>query len=497
MELRCNKNTAVYLILMLALVANYFIFPSLIVVQLFAGFYLTIIYKKFANNIKHMIYFTTILFAIINFSLEIPLGSRYSIYYFYVTLFIYMICLLYSFIKNNPKIEFEKIKNNKYLMFFIVFVVYMLASVLLAGDKKLAIKYIYNFAIMASLLIMVILENRSKEIMNKTLRFLQYVYTGILGLGILEIFEIRYGTRNHFVEWDPIAAQISYVKKIPVVFFYNPNNYAVFLVIGMTILFSAWLFSKDKNKKMIYLLLYFVSQVNLIFTRSRTAWVTIFITLLFATIFYAFGKNKDKVKTKKLFALGTITMVVFVGISFIPSMQPFYGKITGSKLLGRLNIWNMEYQPSEEDEQLIQLGKKGSTNQRYTLLYDVAHGVFVEKHFLGFGPGNIEKYVEKMDNTFGVVNVHSLWFEILGDFGIPIFFYVIYIYLAMILDSIKAYYHANEELKKYLIMFASTSFGVIFLAFAPSTIMWYPTFWIVVGMTVTLAINNKKFIKYS
>lgn len=495
MELSCNKNTAMYLIIILALVGNYFIFPNLIVVQLFAAFYLTIIYKRFATNGKEMIYFTTILFAIINFSLEIPIGSRYSIYYFYVTLFIYVLYLIYSFIKSGPSIDVNKIKNNKYLIFFIIFVVYMLFSFFLAGDKKLAIKYIYNFAIMSSLLIMVILENRSRKIMNKTLRLLEYIYMGILCLGTLEIFGVRYGLRNHFAEWDPIAAQISYVKKIPVVFFYNPNNYAVFLVIGMTVLFSAWLFSKNKNRRITYLFLYFASQVNLIFTRSRTAWVSIFITLFFATIFYAFGKNRDKVKVKKLFALGTFTMVVFVGLSFIPNMQPFYGKITGSKLLGKLNIWNAQYQPNAEDEQLLQLGKKGSTNQRYTLLYDVAHGVFVEKHYLGFGPGNIEKYVEKMDNTFGVVNIHSLWFEILGNFGIGIALYVIYIYLSMILDNIKSYYYASEDSKKYSIMFASTSFGVIFLAFAPSTIMWYPAFWIVVGMTVTLAINNKKLIK--
>ncbi len=46
-----------------------------------------------------------------------------------------------------------------------------------------------------------------------------------------------------------MAAQIEYVKHIPVTFFYNPNNYAVFLVLGMAALAISFLFADNKKIK--------------------------------------------------------------------------------------------------------------------------------------------------------------------------------------------------------------------------------------------------------
>ncbi len=90
-----------------------------------------------------------------------------------------------------------------------------------------------------------------------------------------------------------MAAQIEYVKHIPVTFFYNPNNYAVFLVLGMAALAISFLFADNKKDKMIYASLYFIAQINLIFTRSRTAWISIFLIILFCMGFYMLKfKNK-------------------------------------------------------------------------------------------------------------------------------------------------------------------------------------------------------------
>jgi hypothetical protein len=140
-----NQNKIIYLIIILSLIANYFMFPSLIVVQIFAAFYVTVIYKKFIGSKRNFIYFSTLLFAIINFSLKVPIGSRYDVYYFYITLFIYIVFLLRNFIKHCIKDGFKNIKYNKYLIFIIIFIVYMLFSVLIAQDKKLAVKYVFNF----------------------------------------------------------------------------------------------------------------------------------------------------------------------------------------------------------------------------------------------------------------------------------------------------------------------------------------------------------------
>ncbi len=102
-------------------------------------------------------------------------------------------------------------------------------------------------------------------------------------------------------------------------------------------------------------------------------------------------------------------------------MKPYYGKFSTSK------FFNFKKQDTAIEQPPIAIGKKGSDNQRITLMYDVVHGVFYEKHYFGFGPGNIEKHVEKMNNTFGVFNVHSLWFEILEFWDIILL--ILYIHL--------------------------------------------------------------------
>lgn len=52
-----NQNKIIYLIIILSLIANYFMFPSLIVVQIFAAFYVTVIYKKFIGSKRNLYIF--------------------------------------------------------------------------------------------------------------------------------------------------------------------------------------------------------------------------------------------------------------------------------------------------------------------------------------------------------------------------------------------------------------------------------------------------------
>ncbi|OSB17310.1 hypothetical protein B2H94_14150 [Clostridium sporogenes] len=483
-----DQSKLMFIILSVLVLLNFSIFPDRIFIQIFTVVYLFIIYKKFAKNNKDFLYYSTLLLAIINFSMEIPLTRRYSIYYFYVTLFIYMMGLIVYCVKNRKNIDMKKLFKNPYISFLMIFILYMIFTMFIAESKKLAIKYIYNFFIMVSLAIMICFHNKSEKNLELTLKFLKYLFGGILFLGILEICGISYGIRNHFVEWDPMAAQIEYVKHIPVTFFYNPNNYAVFLVLGMAALAISFLFSDNKKDKMIYASLYFIAQINLIFTRSRTAWISIFLIILFCMGFYMLKFKNNKRKILQLTQIFSVTVLVFVAISCIPSMKPYYGKFSTSK------FFNFKKQDTAIEQPPIAIGKKGSDNQRITLMYDVVHGVFYEKHYFGFGPGNIEKHVEKMNNTFGVFNVHSLWFEILGNFGILFFLYYTYIYLHIIIKNLVLHSRERQSQNPKLLLFACLMFGLIFLSFAPSSIMWYTPFWIVIGLSIN-SINLKSSLK--
>ena len=481
--------TALYIVFLLLTAANFIFFPERYAVQIFAIIYLTVIYKYFADSSKKFLYYTTLLFAFINAGLSLPFGSRYAVYYFYITLFIYIVIFAVEFFKGEITFNIKAFLKNKYNKFFVFFVLYMLFSIVFAESKKMAAVQIINYGIMFSLLIMIILENSNKINLKNTFKFLEYLYMGILFLGTLEIFGVRYGLRNHYFDLELTANEINFVKKIPVVFFYNPNNYAVLLVLVMAVIAVKLYYEKDKNKRILYYVIYVLSQINLIFTTCRTAWFTVFITFIFC-IFVGIIK-KDKSIRKFALKLTAFTFAVFLVFSFIPSMEPFYGKFQSTPLIEKL--FNIDLDSKWQTK--VELGSRGSVNERYTLMYDVMDGVFLKGHYLGFGAGNISNFIEKMNNTYGVLNVHSLWFEILGDFGIITFIYFVYICLSMIVDLLGSYSKHSGNIKKYSLMLVVCCFDFAFLAFAPSSVITYVPFWLMMAVAVVIVKNKDNMEK--
>ena len=134
-----DQSKLMFIILSVLVLLNFFIFPDRIFIQIFTVVYLFIIYKKFAKNNKDFLYYSTLLLAIINFSMEIPLTRRYSIYYFYVTLFIYMMGLIVYCVKNRKNIDMKKLFKNPYISFLMIFILYMIFTMFIAESKKLAI----------------------------------------------------------------------------------------------------------------------------------------------------------------------------------------------------------------------------------------------------------------------------------------------------------------------------------------------------------------------
>ncbi len=83
-----DQSKLMFIILSVLVLLNFFIFPDRIFIQIFTVVYLFIIYKKFAKIIRFL-YYSTLLLAIINSQWR-SINKRYSIYYFMLTLFIYM-----------------------------------------------------------------------------------------------------------------------------------------------------------------------------------------------------------------------------------------------------------------------------------------------------------------------------------------------------------------------------------------------------------------------
>ncbi|WP_052113027.1 O-antigen ligase family protein [Clostridium novyi] len=479
MKQNLKNNTAkfVYIILLLAVGINCIQQPKLIVVQVFAAIYLTVIFKCFSTTFRKNLYYATLMFAIMGYAMMFHIGERYGIYYFYFTLFIYMVLLIF---KEKCYIKVvDIVKNNKYARFLCIFIIYFLISIIWTDDKKVAIMSSINYIIMISLLLMVVMENNSRDKLRETFKFLEYVYLGILVLGFVQILGFKYGLKNSYDVVPHIYEKLPYLKRVPQVFFYNPNNYGVVVTVAMIFIVVAYLFSNTKKQKLYYMVLFICSQLNLIFSKCRTAWIILAMFMIFAIILSILYKSRNIRKSST--QIFVVMVIIFFVLSLVPEMTYYYDKFNATPILRKLNIVNI-HKPAIPNNEIASFGEKGSINVRYTLMIDVVNGVIKEKHLLGFGVGNTPTYIKKLGNTHEIFSIHSFWFEILGDFGVFIFLYFIYICINIIKELFINLKTKNDDLNRYSLTGILSAISIAGLIFAPSSVVAFTPFWICLAL---------------
>lgn len=462
-ETRTRDNIIFAAILILAVAGNMLTNKNSIIVDIFTIAYGLLILKFFKDDaFKDKLYFLTILFSLLSFTFLFKVKGRYDIYFYFLTVFVYLLYMLKDFRNYNIK---ELIKN-KYVIFLLIFIAYMMMSLLWSADKKLAVKSILNYCIMISLMVVVIDYNRKPGNLEKTIKYIYSMIPAIAVIGLIEITGFRFNIRNHYIDENLYHLNPGFLKKIPTVFFYSPNNYGVFIVLAMTFLFAAMMYTTSRRKRIVSGVLYLMLQINLIFTTSRTAWISLFIIYVFGAVFFAVYKRKRELTWT--LGVSLLTLAVFYLISLIPPMWPYYGKFYGTTV--------------------PQYGETGSTNVRFTLIVNILEGVILNGNFLGFGAGNVAIYLKNMNNTNGITNPHSLWFEILGDFGLPIFILFCIMYL-FIMYELKNIYLKRSSGSLYIVSLLFCFFGFAFLSFAPSSVISFTSFWILMGLGLS-AVNS-------
>ena len=72
-------------------------------------------------------------------------------------------------------------------------------------------------------------------------------------------------------------------NRIPTLFFYNPNNFSVVAVL-ILMSFSILFVTKNRYNKIGIFFVLLLAEVNIIFARSRTAWIASIVVLIFSAI---------------------------------------------------------------------------------------------------------------------------------------------------------------------------------------------------------------------
>ncbi|MDA8226483.1 MAG: O-antigen ligase family protein [Desulfitobacterium hafniense] len=499
-DMKVRDNRRLYSVLYALFVAgNFLLAPKLLVLNLVALVLGLIIINKLSWGSKtELLYQFVLLFSVMDFTFNLPLMGRFNIYYLHIALFMLTLILftgyLKTYFKNRSEYPIKRLFKHKYLLFLVIFIVYMVLSLTWAQNIKLGIKYMINYAIMICFLIAVYHFNRTPKQMKDSLKILLYSALIVLFIGLIEMTGIRIlQVRNIFIDMGWYVKGPQYLQTIPTVFFYNPNNYATYLVMLMSFIIPLIAFVKKSGLKWPLLVIQLVILWSLICSTSRTGWLTMMLTLVGFMLFFAF--NREKAKALSSVKVGLLTLVIFYTLSMVPAMDVYYGKFNDTPIFNYLTFGKKNI-----NQPLFSFGEEGSTNQRYTIIVDIVKGVFVEGHIQGFGVANTQLYLASQGNTFGIVNPHSLWFEVLGDFGAFIFLYLIFIYLNMLWDLLKLYLESKKRasygFSAYLAvsLFAALG-GFILTAFAPSSVISFTQMWLLYGLVVVFINRQKEFLK--
>lgn len=495
MEVSFKDKKLVYsLVYGLFIIVNIALNPNLVVLNMYALLLgLFIIYNLKWESRTELLYYFVLLFSVMDYAFNLPLLGRFNIYYLHIALFILTIIIFSGFIRSGYLWQPKLLVKNKYILFLTIFIGYMFLSLTWVSSQGTAIKYLLNYLIMICYLIAVYHFNPNRTKLMETIKLLFTCAVFVLLIGCFEIMGIRIPVRNIFTDSGWYSIGVDYLKTIPTVFFYNPNNYAVYLIMLMAFCIPGIIFARNLRLKVLLIVMQVVCLLNLIFTTSRTAWFTMFLTIVGFVLFFAFFK--ERYKAIKAAKVGIITLLIFYALSFVPALDVYYGKFNDTPLLNFLSL-----HANKTDLPLFTLNESGSANDRYTIIVDVIKGVTQEGHWQGFGVNNTSLYLAELNNTHGFFNVHSLWFEILGDFGILIFFYLIYIYLSLLWDLLKFYRLSIKENEFGPEAYLSVSLiaalgGFILTSFAPSSVISFSQMWLLFALAATLITRPESFIE--
>ena len=257
--------------------------------------------------------------------------------------------------------------------------------------------------------------------------------------------------------------------------FVNTNDLATYLAVCWPFLLLGAMVTHRASLRVAAVLLLLGSAAIILFTGSRTGLVTIGLETLVAGL-VAFRLRW--LSNRSAVVAGTILVVVLAGVGALALND------TDVPLLRQFRLAAVA-----ED---VQTGS-GSGDVRV----DLARGglsAVTRFYFAGVGPGNAEdltKQSEEVGVAFG--NLHSWWFEVFVNSGIPGFILFVIFYGGLILVTGRAARRAPPEKPAWLAAASFTALvGFIVGAFGPSTSVSFAPLWILLGLGLAATVQAQR-----
>ena len=266
--------------------------------------------------------------------------------------------------------------------------------------------------------------------------------------------------------------------------FGNPNFLASFLILILPVIAVLALFEKSLIKKLFLGGLFGVNFLGLLVTRTRSAWLGLFIALIFIAFFLALYQLSLISRNRKW-------LIFLAVLLFLAMFYPVRVERQGEKKVMVVKLAIEKVKSFTDFKQMAYV-------QRF-LIWQSAYSMFKERPLLGHGWGNFEiiypfhqgKYLKMKEYSplrTHANNAHNEILEIASQTGIVGLGIYIWLFILFFKIGIESYRKLNIEYDKIFVLgLLATIFGMLIdnllnvsLHFPMPALL----FWVLMGLTV-------------
>jgi len=315
---------------------------------------------------------------------------------------------------NQGRVRVSHIRVKPYLGFLLLWLLYAIFSLAWAVSKGDAIRDIIFLFIAVSMIFFTVYYFNDLSCLKWFYYLWIFVFIGLIPVAIWEMI-----TGNHLAVSALAQTAHPGLRFTPTTVFHNSNDYATYLVLSLPFILTWIRYYGGLVGRLLGGLMLIAGLYLLLVTNSRANYLAVLVGSAFW--FFFLLRFREKVRVSIL--IGSLVLVLLV--VFPSDVQGIF--ITAGIQLDTLGNYSSRLTAS-------------SISVRADLIRN-ALTFFTNSFGFGVGAGNVEYHManSRIYATFGIVNVHNWWVEILADYGLYIFLGYVAFYLRLLLNLYRAY----------------------------------------------------------
>ena len=301
---------------------------------------------------------------------------------------IYLLVFLYAFHIKKKKNTESIWKLDKYLIFYLVWLLFGLVSFFWSVDKFFWFRSCVILIIVTSSIFIFQQFIRNEEDIVFYLRVFFCTFLANNVIGWFEVFTSKYiiTTTENVKEYS--------INHWPVASFLNTNDFCTYLAVSIPFVLAYFIYQKDVRVKSVIVLSIFSSLLLMLKASSRANILAVILGLI---LLWILDYLIDKLKNYRF--LGAFFVVVVLSLVIVFSTS-----------LGERILDVFVNNDRSSDQLRLNLIRNGLIHLK-------------NSHFIGVGAGNLQYWLPNHQyyNTFNFLYIHNWWVEVLVNYGVIIF----------------------------------------------------------------------------